>query len=290
MNNDPADLDLQMPSRDTSSSPQPPRKRPTALLLTALALLLALAAGFLYLRRPAPPSPVADNVNEPAQTPAPAVAEPGEQIVLPPLDETDALVRRLVGALSTHPTVAAWLTTDGLILNFVVVTTRIASGQTPVAELKAIGPMVRFRPRTSGNDAYLDRAGYRRYDRYAAAVSALDARGAARLYATLKPRIADAYRRTGGVGNDFDAVLERAFVELLGTPVAAGDVALRPKGIVYAFADPRLQNLSAAQKQLLRMGPQNVEAVQGKLREIASHLAIPESRLPRPSLAPPFVE
>ena len=43
---------------------------------------------------------------------------------------------------------------------------------------------------------------------------------------------------------------------------------------------PQLQELSAAQKQLLRMGPQNVRTVQSKLREIATALGIPASRLP----------
>jgi hypothetical protein len=38
--------------------------------------------------------------------------------------------------------------------------------------------------------------------------------------------------------------------------------------------------MSAAQKQFLRMGPQNVRVIQRKLREIAFSLAIPESRLP----------
>jgi hypothetical protein len=65
-------------------------------------------------------------------------------------------------------------------------------------------------------------------------------------------------------------------------PVVDGDIALQPAGIGYAYADPRLETMSAAQKQLFRMGPDNVRAVQGKLREIASLLSIPESRLPPP--------
>ncbi len=77
--------------------------------------------------------------------------------------------------------------------------------------------------------------------------------------------------------------MERAIVELLKVPVVEGEVALRMSGIGYAFADPRLEGLSPPQKQLLRMGPENVKAIQGKLREIASFLQIPESRLPRPS-------
>ena len=89
----------------------------------------------------------------------------------------------------------------------------------------------------------------------------------------------EADRNFGGTGN-FDAELERAIVELLKVPVVEGDVPLRMAGIGYAFADPRLEALSPPQKQLLRMGPENVRAIQGKLREIAAALGIPDSRLP----------
>jgi hypothetical protein len=187
----------------------------------------------------------------------------------------------LVGRLSSHPAVAAWLTTDGLILNFVVVTARIANGEIPGSELKKVGPIARFGTRASGGMLYVDPASYRRYDRYAEAVAALDARGSARLYATLKPRIADAYKRLGHPTGDFDAVLERAIVQLLNVPIVEGDVAVEPRGIGYGFADRRLESMSPGQKQLLRMGPRNVRAVQEKLREIADYLAIPAARLPR---------
>ena len=70
-------------------------------------------------------------------------------------------------------------------------------------------------------------------------------------------------------------------MELLKVPVVQGEVELAPSGIVYAFVEPRLEEMSAAQKHLLRMGPQNVQAVQRKLREIANYLAIPASRLPQ---------
>lgn len=283
MTEEPADVDLDKSGPEDPGRLMPPSRRPVALLTIVGILMLALIVGYLYLRRaPSEPSVPAAGT-KPSDTLPAQQAEPGEQIPLPPLDETDALARELVGRLSSHPAVAAWLTTDGLILNFVVVTARIANGETPVAELKAVGPVPRFRTRGSQDILYVDPSSYRRYDRHAEAASALDARGTARLYATLKPRVRDAYRRLGGLGDEFDPVLERAIVELLRVPVVEGEVALEPQGIVYAFADPRLERMSAAQKQFLRMGPQNVRSVQGKLREIASYLGIPESRLPPPS-------
>ena len=41
---------------------------------------------------------------------------------------------------------------------------------------------------------------------------------------------------------------------------------------MYEYEEERLENLSAAQKQLLRMGPQNTQMIQNKLSEIAIEL------------------
>lgn len=275
---DPGDVDLDKP---VTAEPGDSKRRSGAPLAlgAAAVLVLALVGAYVYLRAPSrQPVPAARTpVERPNTDRGP---EPGEHITLPPLDETDALVRQLIGRLSSHPTVAAWLATDGLIVNFANVTLRISNGESPAQELGAIGPVPAFRTQTSRGDLFVAPASYRRYDRYAGAVSALDARGAARLYGTLKPRIVDASRGLGLTTGDFDPVLERAIVELLRVPVVQGEVELAPSGIVYALVDPKLEQMSAAQKHLLRMGPQNVQEVQGKLREIADHLAIPESRLP----------
>lgn len=279
MSENPADVDLGKFSSEDPRQVTPPTRRSAALLAAVGILLLALAVGYWFLgRKSSEPDPVAGK--KPAATAPATQAESGDQILLPPLEETDALVRQLVGRLSSHPAVAAWLTTDDLVMNFVVVTTNIAEGDTPAAELKKVGPVGTFRTRETKDILYLDPASYRRYDRFADAVSALDARGVARLYATLKPRVRDGYTKLGGHGAEFDSVLERAIVELLRVPAVDGNVSLQPKGIGYAFADERLERMSAAQKQFLRTGPQNVRAIQRKLREIAFHLGIPETRLP----------
>jgi hypothetical protein len=90
----------------------------------------------------------------------------------------------------------------------------------------------------------------------------------------LKPRIQDAYRELGYPDGDFDRAMERALVELLNTPDIDGDVMLTPKSVSWEFAEPKLQSLSGAQRQFLRMGPRNMRIVKGKLREIAPLLGI----------------
>jgi Protein of unknown function (DUF3014) len=278
--NEPGDIHLVKTIESDVASVRSGRARRFAALALLAAAVLIVVSAFFYLRR-GRTEPTQATATRPADA-VKVLRDPTEAITLPPLDETDSLVRQLVRALSAHAVVVSWLTNERLVANFVVVTGRIADGQTPAAELKSIGPIAPFRVRAARGALSVDPASYHRYDRYAQAVSALDAGGVARVYETLKPRINEADRNFGGPGA-FDAVLERAIVELLKVPAPDGDIALKPAGIGYAFADPRLEEMSPAQKQLFRMGPDNVRAIQTKLREIASALSIPESRLPRPA-------
>ena len=199
---------------------------------------------------------------------------------VPPLDESDAVVAQLVAKLSSHPRVAAWLATKGLVRNFTVVVTNIAEGKAPAALVRPLRPSSAFSVAERGGTIQIDPKSYERYTPLADAVASIDPAGSARLYATLKPRIQEAYRDLGVGEPTFDRTLEHAIVLLLQTPVVDEPIALVPKGIGYGFADARLERLAAAQKQLLRTGPQNVRTIQGRLREIALALGIPSERLP----------
>jgi hypothetical protein len=266
--------------------PAPPEPaRPPLWPPIAVALILVALGGLWYFGRRTEPAPAkAPAVAETAVDTAPqaprSAAEPGEQIDLPPLDESDALVRLFVARLSSHPQVAAWLTTDGLIRNMTVVVANLAEGQTPARHLRTLKPAGAFGVRQAGGAVTLDPDSYKRYDAVAAAVDGLDARGVARFYATIRPRIDEAYAELGMEEANFDRVLERAIVMLLRTPVVEGTVPLQPGGVSYKFADPSLEGLTKAQRQFLRMGPRNMRLVKGKLREVAGFLGIPESALP----------
>jgi hypothetical protein len=215
-----------------------------------------------------------------AAAPAPQpLGGPADAIPLPPLDESDAVVRQLVAALSSNPTVAAWLATDDLLRGFTVAVDNIADGATPARQLSALRPAAAFRVVDGDDDLSIDPRSYERYAPLAGAVDSLDPEGTARLYSTLKPRIEDAYAELGR-DRSFDVALERAFVAMLQTPSLDGEIRLVPTGaVLYAFENPRIEKLTAAQKQLARMGPRNVRVIQGKLRQIALALRIPAERL-----------
>lgn len=279
------DLDKDRAAPGEPPAPPPPRTfLPWLLGGAALVVVAALVGYFAFRPQPAETggetvAPVA----RPAPPPPPA-PEPEADVVpaLPPLAEMDPLVRRMVEELSAHPLVASWLATDDLVGNMAATALNIADGFTPVAQLQSLAPEGEFTVVETNGTVLIDPASYHRYDGFADAVAGLDARGVAELYETIEPRILDAARELGYTRPDFDPVVERAIVELLQTPVIDTDIEVVGRTVSYEYADPGLESLSPAQKQLLRMGPRNVRAIQAKLREIAGQLGIPPDHLPAP--------
>ncbi|RPI54376.1 MAG: DUF3014 domain-containing protein [Acidobacteria bacterium] len=265
----------------------PPQRSKASKLWIVAALLVAVAGATIYILNTRPAVPPPADESSVAPTPAGPAADSRTSlggdpmaIDLPPIDQSDALVRTLVSALSSHPSVAAWLVTDGLVRNFTVVVANIAEGEPPAVHLSRLRPSTRFQVLERNGNLTIDPRSYERYTPLAAAVSAIDPAGSARLYATLKPLIEQAHRDLGYGNTSFDATLERAIVNLLSTPAVGDPVHVVPHGIVYAFADPRIEKLTPGQKHLLRFGPRNVPVVQQALRNIARALGIPEERLP----------
>ena len=275
-------------NRNSAPEPEPltPAPSGSAFWLIVAVVLIALALGlawYFVTRSNTPPTPqTAARTVDSGRPPARRAGEPGEAIDLPPLDQSDALVRELAGRLSSHPVAAAWLATNGLIRNLTVVVTNIADGETPAKHLTPLRPTGPFSAKTSGGLTYIDPSTYHRYDGIAAAVDGLDARGVARFYATIKPRIDDAYRDLIGPDANFDQTLDRAIVMLLRTPVVDQDIRLRTGKVSYPFADASLEDLTAVQRQFLRMGPRNMRIVKAKLRAVSGFIGIPDTALPPP--------
>jgi len=270
------------------------RRRTTIEWWVAALALVAVGIGayVLLLRRQPPPISPAQEAVPPAAAPgapvAPASPEPpaapgGSEpesvpgTTLPPLAESDAVVRELAHGLSQHPGLSRWLSEQGLIQRFVAVVDNLAEGTSPRPHLLFLAPEASFQTVTRNGRLYVDPASYGRYDAAADVIASLDPRSSVELYRHLQPLCEDAYRELGHPPGRFDDVVAKAIHTLLATPVVDGEIELRPKVVTYAFADPRLEALSPAQRHLLRMGPRNVRLIQGELRALAAALGVPES-------------
>jgi hypothetical protein len=270
----------ELPSED------PSRRRRTLWMLGALFAAAVVVAAYMSFRdrQASRDVTLATERVEAGQRPAQPLGGTALPVDLPPLDQTDQLVRELMKQLSSHPRVAAWLATDGLIRSFVAAVANVADGQTPATHLRILRPSSGFVAIERDGNLFVDPRSFDRYDTLAAAAASIDAAGAASVYSTLKPRIEEAYRELGFPDTPFDRTLQRAVVLLLATPHLdeAGRLRVESRGIGYGFADPTLEALPAAQKQLLRTGPRNGRSILASLRNIALALGIPAEQLPAP--------
>ena len=246
-------------------------------LVAVVALLVAGAVGWWWMAReepeaPAQPAPVAEAPDPAPAQPEPEVAEPPFEV--PPLSASDEVVAALVRELSEHPNLVAWTVNEDLARRFVASVANVAEGVTPKPHLRFLDPGGSFEIRDETGAPAIDPRTYRRYDAAAEVFSSLDAEGSATLYRKLLPLFDEAWAELGMPGQTFDEVLTGAFRLLLGTPAVNDPVALSPRITSFEFADPALENLAPAQKQLLRMGPRNVARVKAKLRELAEAMEL----------------
>ena len=253
---------------------------PATLALVAVVAMALLAVVFFVFRHPKPaagptPAPV-------AAAPAPAVgASPSPEVTLPSLDDSDGFVRQFAAGLSAHPEFARWLATTALVRTLTVVVVNVAAGETPRPHLEFLAPKQRFRAaRRPARLLVPDPAGFAGYDLFGDAVASVDAVGAASGYRTLAPLFEAAYVELGHPEGGVTAVLDQAIQALLAVPVLREDVELVPHAIGFRYADPKLEAMTPAQKQFLRIGPRNVRLVQGKLKELATALAPATAKAP----------
>jgi hypothetical protein len=124
-----------------------------------------------------------------------------------------------------------------------------------------------------GEIVTLSAANYARYVRYVRLAQAVDAKQLVALYVHLYPLFQQAYQELGYPKKYFNDRLVQVIDHLLATPAVKEPVALvRPK-VLYEFEEPELEDLSAGQKMMIRIGPENAAAMKAKLREIRQELA-----------------
>ena len=92
-------------------------------------------------------------------------------------------------------------------------------------------------------------------------------------YKALYPAFQEAYRELGYPTGNFNDRLVGAIDHLLASPEIEGPIALVQPKVIYQFADPELESLSAGQKIMVRIGPDNARRIKQRLRVIRRRLA-----------------
>src|SRR5260221_14204275 len=172
------DYELRREDREPySEKPPPSRGWAIALALLTVAAAAAFYIGFGMRRVPAPVA-IAPASATRASEPSRALGGEAEAVTVPPLADSDPVVRALVRALSNHQVVVAWLATDGLIRGFTVAVANIAEGASPAKQLRALRPTAPFLVVERRGTSSIDSRSYNRYTPLADAVASVDPAGA----------------------------------------------------------------------------------------------------------------
>ena len=125
-------------------------------------------------------------------------------------------------------------------------------------------------PTVDGQDESLtlSEQNYTRYAPIMTLVRNTDTRQVAALYKRYYPLFQQAYTELGYPDGYFNNRLVEVIDHLLQTPEVTEPVRLKQPGVFYEYADPSLEERSAGQKLLLRMGPTNAATIKMKLREL----------------------
>lgn len=199
---------------------------------------------------------------EPESEPEP---EPVESIALPELDNSTPTVLQNLDSsdINIRP-----LKSSQLIRDAVVLVDNMSNGSIVRDRTIVQRPDGRFSVIEVDGELYIDESSYRRYDALVDWFVSLDPYALVENYQLFKPLVQEAYADIGYPETNFSNTLLEAIDVVLGTPVPESLVQVEDDNVMYTYANDAYEALPPAQKQLLRMGPENIKRVKQKLREI----------------------
>lgn len=242
------------------------------------AAVLAAGGWYWYAKRALPPAP------EPVQATAPAPAPSTESQIshpipadadaaaLPALNDSDQVAHdSLAGIIGREP-VEQFLVPQNIVRHIVVTVDNLPRKKLAV-DLRPVKPTAgQTLTSSQGDITTLSSANFERYAPLMRVLERTDVKALAVVYERLYPLFQQAYEDLGYPGKYFNDRLVEVIDHLLQTPEIATAIPLTQPKVFYEYADSELENRSAGQKLLLRMGPANERLVKAKLRDFRAEI------------------
>ena len=130
-----------------------------------------------------------------------------------------------------------------------------------------------LRVKKEGETITLDPSNYERYDRIIGYVEKMDARKIGRLYAKFYPLLQRTYEETGFPEERFHDRVLAALDDMMDAPRPTGPIRLVQPKVLYRFEDDHLESLSAGQKIMIRVGPENAARLRKVLARVRAAIA-----------------
>jgi hypothetical protein len=242
------------------------------------ALIFVLAAGGVYyLRSRNTPMPTA--VTSPASTAPtgePAIAHPlpegsgdaASSAPLPDLANSDSPLRAALAQLAGADAVKDFLVPQDVIRRLVVTIDNLPRQKVAVDKRPTTGTAGSFVADGDELHATLNQHNFERYKPLVAVIRKLDMQQMGAVYIHFYPLFQQSYQNLGYPNGYFNDRLVEVIDVMLAAPEPKGPVELVRPNVMYTFADPALETRPAGQKLLIRMGPDNAQAIKEKLTEL----------------------
>ena len=231
------------------------------------------------------PEDITPEIQHPVPKPQASTDDPDEEIPaesemkepLPPLLESDSRILEILSGIFGNDLVNQIFQQAGMIHLFVL-TVDSLPGKTVPIKYRLLPPTPgKFLVHKDPNDkTTVDPENFARYDTYMKLLDKVDTEQFVKWYTHFYPLIQDDYDSLGYKNRYFNDRFIFVIDHLLETPEVSGPIELVQPNVFYNFADPALQELSAGQKILLRIGPVNRKIVKDKLIEVRKMLASPQ--------------
>lgn len=186
---------------------------------------------------------------------------------LPSLNNSDDFIQENLKSATPLPEFRNWLKEKDIIRRFVAIVDNMVNGESPAANLKFLKPEKAFQVIKNKNDLILDPNNYIRYDRMITIITSLKTQTLINLFQQIEPLLDEAYQKLGYPEKNFRPAFFHALRVVLEIPIISSPIFLEKKVITYSFEKQELENLNPAQKQILRLGPENILKIQKKCRE-----------------------
>jgi hypothetical protein len=256
---------------------------PKAVWIAVPVVLLAAGGGYYWythrevspppppvVQAPAPaPAPVEEEPDIRNPVPAAAVAEPA----LPPLDESDAALKSTLTPLIGAKAFDDFVVPEKLVRNFVVTVDNLARPKAAADRRPIRRTPGTTQVTTEGEQITLSEQNFARYAPFVSLVQSTDSTQLADVYFRYYPLFQQSYEDLGYPDKYFNDRLVEVIDDLLATPNVQGPIRLTQPRVYYEYADPSLEERSAGQKLLIRMGSANAGTIKSKLREFRALIA-----------------
>ena len=223
------------------------------------------------IRYPVPdPDPEVQQPVESSDPPKPVV----QPDPLPSLDESDAALKLRLQRHHPLEKLESLFLPREMIRHFVVTVDNLDGRKLARRYSIVRSPLTTFIVDKTGNadEFLLAPANHDRYRPYMKFLEAVSDRQLLSIYVRFYPLFQEAYEELGYPDRYFNDRLIEIMDHLLATPVIEGEIRLTRPKVYYQFADSKLENLTAGQKILVRIGNDNAKIVRDRLTSLRTLL------------------